>query len=253
MSGRSSCLRLPHAEMPAMNRAPARRSVTLRLLTASSERRFTSDPPSGRWWWTATSAVIGRVEDVGGSCSTTARSSASTCASNSRIRRELSSRKDWSVASASAVALTTTWRRSAGSSCRVRRPCDTSPSTTPVAVEEVTPSRLASSDIRRLPDCHDQVEGLGLGHRQVDEVQLGGMAGHQAVHQAVEDREQAIEVGIGMTGASRASWCGSQVLWLLRTIRHDLTISEVREMRFTGSTSTRAVSSAELVGARLHR
>ena len=35
MSGRSSCLRVPHAEMPAMNSAPARRSVTLRLLTAS--------------------------------------------------------------------------------------------------------------------------------------------------------------------------------------------------------------------------
>ena len=35
MSGRSSCLRLPQAEIPAMNRAAASSSVTLRLLTAS--------------------------------------------------------------------------------------------------------------------------------------------------------------------------------------------------------------------------
>ena len=55
------------------------------------------------------------------------------------------------------------------------------------------------------------------------------MAGHQAVHQAVEHREQPVEVGIGMTGACRCG-VGSQVLWLLRTIRQGLTISEVREM-----------------------
>ena len=41
MSGRSSCFRLPHAEMPAMNRAPANRSVTLRLLSAIRLRRLT--------------------------------------------------------------------------------------------------------------------------------------------------------------------------------------------------------------------
>ena len=48
MSGSSSCLRLPQAEMPAMNRAPASSSVTLRLLTANSVRRFTNGPPVGR-------------------------------------------------------------------------------------------------------------------------------------------------------------------------------------------------------------
>ena len=44
MSGRSSCLRLPQAEMPAMNRATASSSVTLRLLTASWLRRLTGVP-----------------------------------------------------------------------------------------------------------------------------------------------------------------------------------------------------------------
>ena len=44
MSGRSSCWRLPHAAMPAMNRAAARSSVTLRLATASSDRRLMRDP-----------------------------------------------------------------------------------------------------------------------------------------------------------------------------------------------------------------
>ena len=41
MSGRSSCLRLPQAETPAMKSPNARRSVTLRLATDSSVRRFT--------------------------------------------------------------------------------------------------------------------------------------------------------------------------------------------------------------------
>ena len=49
----------------------------------------------------------------------------------------------------------------------------------------------------------DEVQRLGLGHRQVDEVQLGGVARHQAMHQAVEHGEEAIEVGIGMS--ARAS------------------------------------------------
>ena len=44
MSGRSSCWRLPHAAMPAMNRAAASSSVTLRLATANSERRLMRDP-----------------------------------------------------------------------------------------------------------------------------------------------------------------------------------------------------------------
>ena len=44
MSGSSSCLRPPQARMPAMNTAPASRSVTLRLLTANSERRLMRDP-----------------------------------------------------------------------------------------------------------------------------------------------------------------------------------------------------------------
>ena len=44
MSGRSSCLRLPQAEMPAMNRANASSRVTLRLLTASWLRRLTGVP-----------------------------------------------------------------------------------------------------------------------------------------------------------------------------------------------------------------
>ena len=40
MSGSSSCLRLPQAEIPAMNSATASRSATLRLLTASSVSRL---------------------------------------------------------------------------------------------------------------------------------------------------------------------------------------------------------------------
>ncbi len=48
MSGRSSCLRLPQAEMPAMNRAPANRSVTLRLLRAMRLRRLTRTSPGFR-------------------------------------------------------------------------------------------------------------------------------------------------------------------------------------------------------------
>ena len=51
MSGRSSCLRLPQAEMPAKNRAPANRSVTLRLLRAIRLRRLTDASPGG--WWRA--------------------------------------------------------------------------------------------------------------------------------------------------------------------------------------------------------
>ena len=50
MSGRSSCLRLPQAEMPATNRAAANRSVTLRLLTARRLRRLTTGSPGCRWW-----------------------------------------------------------------------------------------------------------------------------------------------------------------------------------------------------------
>jgi hypothetical protein len=45
MSGSSSCFRLPHAEMPAMNNATASRSATLRLLTASSVSRLTNGLP----------------------------------------------------------------------------------------------------------------------------------------------------------------------------------------------------------------
>ena len=41
MSGSSSCLRLPQAEMPAMKSPTASRSVTLRLATESSVRRLT--------------------------------------------------------------------------------------------------------------------------------------------------------------------------------------------------------------------
>ncbi len=44
MLGSSSCLRLPQATIPEMNSAPARRSVTLRLLTANWERRLMRDP-----------------------------------------------------------------------------------------------------------------------------------------------------------------------------------------------------------------
>ncbi len=44
MSGSSSCLRLPHAAIPAMNTAAASRSVTLRFATASSDRRLIRDP-----------------------------------------------------------------------------------------------------------------------------------------------------------------------------------------------------------------
>jgi hypothetical protein len=47
MSGSSSCFRLPHAEAPAMNRAPANRSVTLRLLRATRLRRLTVGSPAG--------------------------------------------------------------------------------------------------------------------------------------------------------------------------------------------------------------
>ena len=58
MSGRSSCFRLPQAASPAMNSAPASRSVTLRLETANSVRRlivtnpFVGRPPGAaaiRW------------------------------------------------------------------------------------------------------------------------------------------------------------------------------------------------------------
>ncbi len=48
MSGSSSCFRLPQARMPATNRAPASRSVTLRLATANSVRRLMQDP-FGAW------------------------------------------------------------------------------------------------------------------------------------------------------------------------------------------------------------
>ena len=41
MSGRSSCLRLPQAEIPATNRAKASSSVTLRLRTARALSRLT--------------------------------------------------------------------------------------------------------------------------------------------------------------------------------------------------------------------
>ena len=44
MSGSSSCWRLPHAKIPAMNTAAASSSVTLRLATAISERRLMRVP-----------------------------------------------------------------------------------------------------------------------------------------------------------------------------------------------------------------
>ena len=49
MSGSSSCLRLPQAEIPATNRAAANRSVTLRLLMARRLRRLTTGSPDDRW------------------------------------------------------------------------------------------------------------------------------------------------------------------------------------------------------------
>ena len=45
MSGRSSCLSEPQAEMPATNSANASSSVTLRWLMARLERRLTGNPP----------------------------------------------------------------------------------------------------------------------------------------------------------------------------------------------------------------
>ena len=101
MSGRSSCLRLPQAETPAMNRAPASSSVTLRLLTASSDEAAHERLPcvvvGDRSTWTGrsadASASSGGVEDRGSARSTTARSSPSRRSSSSRMRRALSSRK----------------------------------------------------------------------------------------------------------------------------------------------------------------
>ena len=50
ISGRSSCLRLPQAEIPATKRAAANRSVTLRLLTARLLSRFTMGSPAEFSW-----------------------------------------------------------------------------------------------------------------------------------------------------------------------------------------------------------
>ena len=44
MSGRSSCLSEPQAEMPAIKRATARSSVTLRWASASWDRRLNDFP-----------------------------------------------------------------------------------------------------------------------------------------------------------------------------------------------------------------
>ena len=84
--------------------------------------------------------------------------------------------------------------------------------------------------MRSWPGGHDEVQGLGLGHRQLEQVELGGVGRHQAMHQAVEGADDAIEIGVGVARPARA-WGGSwQVLRYLRTIGCSPTISEDRGM-----------------------
>ena len=208
MSGRSSCLRLPQAEAPAMNRAAANRSVTLRLLRARRLRRLTSVSPTsgsrGGWsvwmWRTGGSSRPRRLGRWPGRGSPwTARRWRAPrrrgATSRSRSWRRLSSRKRSRSASASGVAVTTTWRRSSASVCRSSRPSSTSRSASSLADDEPIPRRAASSDMRRRPAADHDVQDLGLGHRDADLGELRGVAADQPVHHPLVAVEDPLDVG----------------------------------------------------------
>ena len=152
MSGSSSCLRLPQAEMPAMKSPNARRSVTLRLATDSSVRRLTQGSPSmgsGTRRRGAVRGAGGGGEDVRGPARRRpgrrrrrGRGAPGPGRHSARGRARAASRRR-------SVIRRTTWRRSAGSSWRSSRPWSTRRSTTPLTVDSDTPRRADRSDMRR--------------------------------------------------------------------------------------------------------
>ena len=119
-----------------MNRAPASRSVTLRLrdgeLGEAAHRDDSFRGTSAWWrqrrrsrrlmWWKARTMSSRSSRDM-------RSSSLRSCAALSSWKRSTSS-------CAAGVAATRTWRRSAGSSRRTTKPCSTSRSTRPLVVDE---------------------------------------------------------------------------------------------------------------------
>ena len=93
-----------------------------------------------------------------------------------------------------------------------------SPSTTPVAVDEVTPSRAASSDIRSWPAATTRYRALVCDIVRSMQVQLGGVGRHQAMHQAVEGRERCDPGRRRRGGARRGGRSAHRYFGILRTI-----------------------------------
>ena len=202
MSGRSSCLRLPQAEMPAMNRAPAKRSVTLRLLRAMRLRRLTFGAPP------CDSVVVAPRSmarwKISSDWSTTASSSASSRPSSSRSWRWLSSRNRSSSATAPGVTVMTTWRRLSGSSARCSRSSSTSRSTISLAEDEPIAETGGELGHAQLAGRHHDVQDLGLGHRDPDLGELGRVRADEALHHLLVAVEDGLDGGRPMVvGSSR--------------------------------------------------
>ena len=191
MSGRSSCLRLPHAEMPAMNRAPASSRVTLRLATANWVRRFTIGSPrcamvgGGRTPRPATARHPGST----GRARRSARSAASMRASISRSRREFSSRNR----SRSRAAVR---GRADDDLAAIRRVVGASSRPSSTSRSDLARSRSSWSRRRRCgelghahrPGREDQVQALVCDMVISSVVEFGRVRRHQAMHQRVERR-----------------------------------------------------------------
>ena len=125
-----------------------------------------------------------------------------------------------------ASSVTTTWRRSAGSSWRRRKPSSTRRSTRPLADDDPTPSRAASSDMRSSPAAMHDVQDLGLRHRDRDLGELRCVALDEPVHQRVV----ALDDGFDAERVAVSVRIGRKVR-SLRTIRTCHTISSRTEPR----------------------
>ena len=183
-----------------MNSAPASRSVTLRLATANSERRLMRDP-FGRVGRDAPGAWSGRRGQGGPAArssaaraSRTGSSSASSrTASSSRIWRALSSRKRSMNSAPGGVRPTTTWRRSArvlaaGGEAVVHD-----------AVDETADGGQrhaeAGDDVGHVEVAGgaEEVQELGLGHRDVDLQELRRVAVREALHERLVARDDLVD------------------------------------------------------------
>ncbi len=180
-----------------MNRAMASSMVTLRLLRASSDRRLTSGFPrwfrcgfGGDWW-----VVVGecRVQDpqcllhdrkVGGVhllehlTHAVRIQLAEALQGLDPVRRR--GHHDMAPIARSLVALHQPEFDEAVHLAGCRRIRDAQP-----------PGQLGHAQ-RSARD--DQVHRLGLGHRELDQVEFGRVGRHEALHQRIEDAHDTLEV-----------------------------------------------------------